>query len=73
VNNQVSSASEAQKLKNRGGDNVLPGQCCHTPEGAVIREHGKMLDSRTDRENRRNVEEKKFASVPFMHHESHTK
>jgi len=33
-----------------GGDNVPPGQCCHTPEGAVIQGHGKMLDSLKDRE-----------------------
>jgi len=30
---------------------VLPGQCCHTPEGAAIREHGNILDSLIDREN----------------------
>jgi hypothetical protein len=36
----VSSASEAQNLK---VEEVI--MCCHTPEGAVIHEHGKMLDS----------------------------
>ena len=45
----MSSASEVQNLKRRGGDNVLLGQACHL-EGAVIREQRKMLDSRTDRE-----------------------
>ena len=30
---------------------MLPGQYCHTQEGAVVREQGKMLDSGTDGEN----------------------
>jgi len=42
---------------------VLPGQCCHTPEGAVIHEHGKMSFSWTNRENGRYMEKKKAVSV----------
>jgi hypothetical protein len=42
---------------------MLPGQCCHTTEGAVVREHGKMLDSCKERENGRDME-KKNTSVP---------
>jgi hypothetical protein len=40
MNNQVPSASEDQKLKN---EEVI--MCCHTTEGAVKWEHGKMVDS----------------------------
>jgi len=36
----VSSASGDTNLK---VEEVI--MCCHTPEGAVIREHGKMVDS----------------------------
>jgi hypothetical protein len=43
---------------------VLPGQCCHTSEGAVIWEHGKMLDSLTQRKLKR-PGGKKIASVPL--------
>jgi hypothetical protein len=40
MNNQVSSASEDQMLKN---EKVI--MCCHTTEGAEIWEHGKIVDS----------------------------
>jgi len=35
VNNEESSASEAQNLR---AEVIM---CCHTPEGAAIRQHGK--------------------------------
>jgi hypothetical protein len=46
------------KLKSWGGDNVLPDQCCHTPEGPVIYDHWEMLDSWTDRENWQDLKKK---------------
>ena len=46
------------KRKSWGGYNVLRGQCCHAPEGAAICENGNVLDSRTDRENWRDLQKK---------------
>ena len=37
---------------------MLPAQCCHAPEGVVIRGHGKMVDSLKDRENWKDLEKK---------------
>jgi hypothetical protein len=51
---------------------MLPGECCHTPEGAVIREHGKMLDSWTDRKLM-GPGDKNLLQCPFIYPESHTK
>ena len=50
---------------------MLPGQCCRTPEGAVICVHGKLLDSWTEK-----TEETLGKNLPpclFIQHESHTK
>jgi len=42
---------------------VLPGQCCHTPEGAVIREHGKwLIHEQTEKSEK--TWRKKSVSVP---------
>ena len=41
---------------------MLPGQCCHTPEGTVIREQGKMLDLWTEKTDK--TWRKKITSVP---------